>query len=67
MMVRQVLDQALETPPSGETESADVAEARAWLARVEALLGWVAGHPQMVQVNCEARTLLDRFGPAEES
>ena len=48
MMVRQVLDQALETPPSGETETADVAEARAWLARVEALIRRTTGFASAV-------------------
>jgi hypothetical protein len=65
MSVRSTLDRALsrweQQSESNVVEGELVQEARAWLARTEVLLEWIAKHPKMVEVNREAAALLIRY------
>lgn len=44
---------------SGADETQD--EARLWLARTEVFLDWVAQHPHLFEINCEAARLLSMY------
>lgn len=58
MAVRDCLARALDNL---QDSGADVEEARRWLARTEILLDWIAKHPKLVEINCEAAMLLMRY------
>lgn len=55
MAVRNTLQETLTD------DSAAAEEARRWLARAEVFLEWVAKHPHLHQVNCEAAGLLSAY------
>jgi len=65
MSIQETLQRALEClsqlreQQPGDPEA--LAEARAWLARTETLLDWIAKHPKMHEINCEAAGLLFRY------
>jgi hypothetical protein len=64
MSIRSTLDAALgrlagRSPSAAEAPR--IAEARAWLARVETLLDWIAKHPTLVEFKSEAAQLILRY------
>jgi hypothetical protein len=58
MAVQRTLERALE---AAEIDAGARDEARAWLARTEVLLDWIARHPKLVEINSEAAHLLGRY------
>jgi len=56
--VRDTLERAME---SVALEGAEAGEAERWLARAEVLLDWIAKHPRLVEINCEAAHLLSLY------
>ncbi len=58
MSVQRTLERALE---AGELATPAVDDARAWLARTEVFLDWIARHPKLVEINAEAAHLLTRY------
>jgi hypothetical protein len=64
MSVRRVLEGALDSFRCDERIPIDdeaIREARAWLARTEILLDWIAKHPKFVEIKSEAAVLLMRY------
>lgn len=57
MNVQKILNDTLEQ--AAKTPSRE--EAQRWLARVETLLDWMARHPGMAEVRCEAGRLLSDY------
>lgn len=58
MSVRNSLEVMIAAANQDDPRTAEV---RRWLARTEALLDWVAKHPKLVEVNCEAGHLLAEY------
>jgi hypothetical protein len=61
MHVRETLRTALELLARDGAAPEAIDEARVWLARTEIFLDWVAKHPRLVEVNCEAAYLVTRY------
>lgn len=58
MSVRETLEKSIGTPSGND-------EARLWLARAEVFLDWVAQHPHLFEINCEAARLLAMYRGAD--
>ncbi len=58
MSVRERLERAIEAGVSDADEARDL---RRWLARTEVFLDWIAKHPRLVEINCEAAHLLSAY------
>lgn len=65
MSVQETLETALNClggeRPSHRPDAEALEEARAWLARTEVLLDWIAQHPKLVEINCEAARLVNWY------
>lgn len=58
MPVRETLQSLMEgVEPNADARS----EAQLWLARAEVFLDWVAQHPHLFEINCEAARLLSMY------
>jgi hypothetical protein len=69
MTVRRTIDTALDSLRHDERTPTDdevIHEARAWLARTEILLDWIAKHPKFVEIKSEAAVLLMRYRGTSE-